>query len=88
MVCRTPWSHRSQVLREDLVLFAIKACRTVTVSQLVLKSVLAQTPSLEWTDQTDLACSGSMSKHDPISELHLLLLIRNDRMIRPLEMSV
>ena len=44
MVSRTPWSRRSQVLREDLVLFAIKTCRSVTVSYLVPKSVLAQTP--------------------------------------------
>jgi hypothetical protein len=41
-------------------LFAIKTCRTVTVSYLVLKAFSRKPTSLEWTDQTDLACSGSM----------------------------
>jgi hypothetical protein len=41
-------------------LFAIKTCRTVTVSYLVPKSVLAQTPIPGMDRSTDLAYSGSM----------------------------
>ena len=56
--------------REDLVLFAIKTCRTMTVSYLVPKSVLAQTPipGMDRSDRPRLLWF--YVKARPISELH------------------